>query len=84
MKKYVKPELFYERFELNQHIADCMWEMTASNKTVCSAAPDANMGYNPGNLFIDSLAACTLKDHQYGDFCYENAADQGFSNVWAS
>ena len=27
MKNYVKPELFYERYELSQHIADCAWEV---------------------------------------------------------
>ena len=25
MKKYVKPEIYYENFELSQHIADCGW-----------------------------------------------------------
>lgn len=26
MKKYVKPELFYEHFELSTHIANCKFE----------------------------------------------------------
>lgn len=53
MKKYVKPELFYERFELSQHIADCQWEFNGLNtKEACAAYPEAG-GYVDGILFVD-------------------------------
>ena len=32
MKAYVKPELFYERYELSKHIADCGIEFKNSTK----------------------------------------------------
>ena len=31
MKKYVKPELFYEEFELSQQIADCTFDSKGTN-----------------------------------------------------
>ena len=31
MKPYVKPELYFESFELAQHIAACAWDMKNQN-----------------------------------------------------
>ena len=31
-KKYEKPKIIYEKFDLSQHIADCAWELTNSTK----------------------------------------------------
>lgn len=35
MKKYVKPELFFENYELSQHIAACVWDLNLVNDSVC-------------------------------------------------
>lgn len=83
MKKYVKPELFYEQFELSKHIADCAWELTNSTKETCSAQADPD--YLPGfsNLFMDSSNGCVLiPGVNYEAFCYHDGA-QGV-NVFAS
>lgn len=82
MKKYVKPELFYERFELSQHIADCMWELTYA-KDACVANPDEDKLGPLGTLFTDSIGACFNKDSVYQDYCYENGTD-GVNNVFVS
>lgn len=85
MKKYVKPEMFYEHFELTQHIADCAWELTNSTKDTCSAQADPD--YIPHlvdrNLFMSEGAGCMLIPGQnYEDVCYHGSV-QG-ANVFAS
>ena len=35
MKKYVKPELFYENFELTQQIANCQFILNLGDETEC-------------------------------------------------
>ncbi len=39
MKKYVKPELYYENFELSQHIAACGIDVNFSSGTDYSCNP---------------------------------------------
>ena len=83
MKKYIKPELFYEQYELSQHIADCAWELTNSTKDACSAQADPD--YLPGfkNLFMNESSGCELiPGKNYEDYCYHDGA-QG-ANVFAS
>ena len=76
MKKYVKPELFYEHFELSQHIADCAWEWANyTQEDICHAEADPK--YMPGfqgpdyNLF-ESYPVCTLTSDWYTAYCYQN------------
>lgn len=79
MKKYVKPELFYEHFELSQHIADCGWELKHANGA-CKAEPDENH-WGPGaldsfgTLFTSALNCDNQTDGGYQDYCYENGSD---------
>ena len=83
MKKYVKPELVYERFELTQHIADCAWELTNATKETCSAQADPD--YLPGfpNLFMSDTNGCILiPGTNYQNYCYHDGT-QGV-NVFAS
>lgn len=87
MKKYVKPELFYERFELSQHIADCAWEMNSGDKNTCSAVadPDFSLVATLPNLFVAGNQNCILQEGKnYDAFCYHNSAETGFPNVFAS
>lgn len=79
MKKYVKPELFYERFELSQHIADCGWELKHASGT-CVAKPDTkHWGSDAeavfGTLFTSALSCDNKTDDGYQDYCYENGTD---------
>lgn len=85
MKKYVKPELFYEHYELSQHIADCAWELTNSTEDTCSAEADTDYlpMYVNMNLFESDVNGCALiPGTNYDDFCYHDGA-QGV-NVFAS
>lgn len=87
MKKYVKPELFYEHYELSQHIADCAWEWTTlMNEDTCVAVPDP--AKNPISfegfeykLFTSDII-CTLLKSQWSDYCYQSGDE--FSNLFRS
>lgn len=75
MKKYVKPELFYERYELSQHIADCAWELQANSDTSCHAEPDDNDYPGFSNLFHAQQIGCVMTTDQWQDYCYTNGAE---------
>ncbi len=76
MKKYIKPELFYERYEVSQHLADCAWEyQLASDPHKCKATADP--GKLPGlpAIFLDEGVGCEFTDAQeYENYCYQNSA----------
>ena len=75
MKKYVKPELFYEHYELSQHIADCAWELTSADTTNCSAKADPDFQAVAGlpNLFMSDNTSCVLNEKTYQAYCYHGS-----------
>lgn len=84
MKKYVKPELIFEQYELNQHIADCAWEMNNLSKEVCDASFDEKMVNSGvfGKLFTETVGTCDLTSNTYQDYCETNGPDG--INTWKS
>lgn len=81
-KKYVKPQVVFERFELTKHVADCAWELVNSGKENCFAQADPD--FMPGfpNLFMKEGNGCVVTSDAYQDYCYQDGA-QGV-NVFAS
>ena len=78
MKAYVKPELFYERFELSKHIADCALEFKNSanvNDCYLNADPDFNLGLGTTNYFMETARGCEIPLDYY---CYTDGGD-GFN-----
>ena len=86
MKKYVKPEMFYERFELSEHIADCGWEMNSQSVDKCTADPDLAYGagtlagailqtYVGYKLFASTNGSCTLNFDNEEIYCYHNGTN---------
>ncbi len=76
MKKYVKPELFFERYELSQHIADCALEFvvdgtrTHSDPLVCEAISDDSFFAGAGIVvFTSAVSDCATK---YEAYCATN------------
>lgn len=69
MKKYVKPDLYYENFELCHYATGCA---TALNHTEdqcsleSSEVPDLYLGPSE-TIFND---ACSIKAADWEDFCY--------------
>lgn len=75
MKKYVKPELFYESFELSQHIAGCSLTITNSVDVLTCAAngtiTDGFGGMESSAWFVEANTNCTSKSEVY---CYTNGS----------
>lgn len=81
MKPYVKPELFYESFELSQHIAVCGWDMSnQSDKNNCEALGDESWGHFPVTLFTET-PRCEVTEDKVEGYCYEvSTGDMGIFN----
>lgn len=81
MKKYVKPTMLYERYELSHHIADCAWEwVNALDEKTCNAVADSEKlphYAGPDYVLFTSQRTCTLLDEDLEDLCYHN----GMANV---
>lgn len=78
MKKYVKPELFYERYELSQHIADCAWELKDPNDgSQTFAAVNSCLAYGDTALGLEGILFTEEKgcsETNYEDYCYQPGA----------
>ena len=72
MKAYVKPQLFFESYELNQNIAACGWDLQHDKKETCVAWYDPKRDNLHPDLdlymFTDS-PRCSILESSY---CYMN------------
>lgn len=61
MKSYVKPELFYESFEMNQSIAACGIDVNQADKNACQPTLDPDFWPGLGNeaVFGEGKACAT-------------------------
>lgn len=76
MKAYVKPELFYERYELSQHIANCDVELKIGDVKSCHGIADEGLGFDGLQLFTAESVCTTL----YEAYCETNSSsDAGFT-----
>lgn len=74
MKKYVKPYICFEKFELSSHIAACALDMSNSGDVKnCSAVGDPFYGYDAENYFMNKDYGCL--DGPIEDYCYTNGTD---------
>lgn len=70
-KKYVKPEIYYEVFDLSTHVATCSLDMSNFKKIEeCSASMD---DYGMDGNFFNNNANCT--DGPLDDYCYTNGGN---------
>lgn len=76
MKPYVKPELFYESFEMNQSIAACEYDMNLMPENGCTGEWDIDLDNSTEaiakNVFLEKTAGCVIKIEGY---CYFNATN---------
>lgn len=73
MKVYEKPKVYFERFELSQHVADCGWELQSVNENVCYATGDTSWGY-PDDMKAftpEVVNSCEVEPEGY---CYTNGS----------
>lgn len=73
MKAYVKPELFYERYELSQHIADCTFERNLYNDSCRKFVGEAGSGLDGMTVFT-TADGCDWTEDQIEGFCYTTGA----------
>lgn len=73
-KKYSKPELYYERYELSSNIAgNCatglpVGEITSSNYRDCTVSVGGDF------LFLDEGIGCNIKPIDGNGYCYQSFA----------
>lgn len=70
-KKYVKPQVYMERFELNQHIAKCDWDYEGSlDANNCRAESNLDGAGNMA-LFASTTNGCTeiIEAGNLEDYC---------------
>ncbi len=79
MKKYVKPELFCESFELAQHIAACAFDSNGTQDSVEKCSFTGDSGFGIVNVF-QSKPTCEAKGD---DYCYTNGSG-GLMNLFNS
>ena len=79
MKAYVKPELFYERYELSQHIANCRIEVKEHGDiNSCYAVAEPDLGLGGTHYFNNDRCESPMED-----YCVTNGGDSPF-NVFIS
>ena len=80
MKKYVKPELFYEHFELSQQIAACNYDLhpnsNATEAPVCTFIGDETTMTPGKTIFLQANISCDVKTQVY---CEHSGSDIGFN-----
>jgi len=70
MKAYVKPELYYENFEVSQHIAGCNLTLQLEDPIKCTAIGEIGSD-NLSGWFVDANTSCAVKVESY---CYTNGS----------
>lgn len=82
MKKYVKPELFYESFALSQNIAACGWDLNWSSPNSCMAYSDPDLkGFDisSGLGIFATVEACGMAT-SVEQYCYMPGTSTDESN----
>lgn len=76
MKKYIKPELFFEQFELSQSIsASCGWQLNSVENMCGFKAIPANEWYDLNKTIISSgIGGCDMAGTAEM-YCYMTLAD---------
>lgn len=75
MKAYQKPQLFYEKFELSQHIASCDLVLTSQLGYGSGCHADGNIGgITPvEGLFLRDDSSCHTTIKSFESYCYTNS-----------
>lgn len=71
MKKYVKPELYYENFELSQHIAACGIDVNHDDTAKCTPSLDPEFwGGMENTVFNSGRTDCSMDISAIDVYCY--------------
>ena len=75
MKKYVKPELFFERYELSQHIAACDYDSNHTMDNESCQFTGTNKDFNVEMTIFLPGSNCSVEVNSY---CYHNASSSSY------
>ncbi len=84
MKKYVKPDLYFESFQLDQHIAACGLDLNQADIEHCySQGDDDNVFGNQTEvkLFLEGNGVC---QYQPDTYCYVTGVTEDAFKVLVS
>ncbi len=79
MKKYVKPELVYEHFELSQQIAACSYDLvpsTSGQAPNCAFFGDETTMTPGKTIFLNDNTSCEVGAQWY---CEHSGTDVGYN-----
>lgn len=80
MKKYVKPELFYESYELTQQIAACDYDSHGTMNDEGCQFTGLNKDFNETmTIFMSGCGSNTITE----SYCYHNASS-GYYGIFNS
>lgn len=72
MKKYVKPELIFESFEMSQQIASCDYDLVDGTSTDAGCSFSGfNKDFNTSMTIFSSTNTCDIEAQSY---CYHNSS----------
>lgn len=74
MKKYVKPMITLERFELSQNIAACAWDMNQQVGSCTAEADKSIFGDSMSGFLFSTAQSCTYKADNQESYCYQNGS----------
>lgn len=77
MKKYVKPALYFESFELSQNITVCGFDMNKTEAMLCRAYGDPDLGLDGFILFQTDWCQDPIDGEIGSLICYQNGVDDG-------
>lgn len=70
MKSYVKPELFYESFEMNQSIAACGIDVHHDSELNCQPTLDPDFWNGLALTVFSSERSCDMTESAIEVYCY--------------
>lgn len=76
MKPYVKPELFYENFELSQHIAACGIDVNFADTEKCIPSLDSDFWGMSDTVFSDGRTNCSIDISVIEAYCYTSGTTE--------
>lgn len=82
MKKYVKPELFYESFEMSQQIAACTYDSNNTSNDIVNCGftgEEPNSGVTM-TIFLNGNTNCTTIGEAYCEHTGTGAAFNIFNS----
>ncbi len=77
MKQYIKPDLYYENFELSNHVASCS-VADSDEKSSTNATTGENCTYElveSLTYFVSDNGLCDVKYDEFEEYCYQTGID---------